>query len=181
NLDALKNIKDEELNRVINDTELSNIQTRLTFNNGFEDLESIKFEDRPTITVTKKIIDESTGVEKIFTKSLSQLSLGQQQSILLAILLQSKSKYPLIIDQPEDNLDSEFIYKTIVSNLRRIKENRQVIIITHNPNIAVLGDAELIIPLKSTSIKSIITERGSIDKYETRRLCCDILEGGEQA
>lgn len=124
---------------------------------------------------------DEDGNQKIVSKSLSQLSLGQQQSILLAILLQSKSKVPLLIDQPEDNLDSEFIYKTIVANLRKIKEKRQVIIVTHNPNIAVLGDAELIIPLKSTSIKSIITERGSIDRQETRNLCCDILEGGRQA
>lgn len=109
------------------------------------------------------------------------MSLGQQQSILLAILLHSKSKVPLIIDQPEDNLDSEFIYKTIVENLRKIKEKRQVIIVTHNPNIAVLGDAELIIPLNSTSINSTIHERGSIDQPQTRLMCCEILEGGQQA
>lgn len=180
-LEPLKNILDTENNRVINDSDIANIQSKLSQNNSFEDLESIQFDDRPSIIVTKKVKDEITGEEKIFTKNLSQLSLGQQQSILLAILLQSKSKYPLIIDQPEDNLDSEFIYKTIVANLRKIKENRQVIIVTHNPNIAVLGDAELITPLKSTSIKSIIYERGSIDKNETRKLCCDILEGGVQA
>lgn len=181
NLESLKNIKDSEGARILNDGDIVGIQNKLSQNYCYEDLESIQFEDRPTITVTKKIKDEVTGEEKIFSKTLSQLSLGQQQSILLAILLQSKSKYPLIIDQPEDNLDSEFIYKTIVANLRKIKENRQVIIVTHNPNIAVLGDAELITPLKSTSIKSMIFERGSIDKSETRKLCCDILEGGEQA
>ncbi|NHQ61061.1 PHP domain-containing protein [Chlorobium sp. BLA1] len=181
NLDPLKSIIDADSIRVLNDADISSIYVKLSQNNCFEDLESIKFEDRPSITVTKIVKDEFTGNEKIFTKSLSQLSLGQQQSILLAILLQSKSKYPLIIDQPEDNLDSEFIYKTIVANLRKIKENRQVIIVTHNPNIAVLGDAELITPLKSTSIKSIIYDRGSIDKSETRKLCCDILEGGVQA
>jgi len=121
-------------------------------------------------------------VKKIrFTRSLAHLSLGQQQSILLAILLQSNSTNPLLIDQPEDNLDSEFIYKTIVDNLRKIKEKRQIIIVTHNPNIAVLGDAELIIPLKSTSVKTHITDRGSIDRTEIRGLCCDILEGGKQA
>ena len=107
--------------------------------------------------------------------------MGQQQSILLAILIQSKSTIPLLIDQPEDNLDSEFIYKTIVTNLRKIKETRQVIVVTHNPNIAVLGDAELVIPLKSTSIKTHIVNRGSIDNEQTRQLCCDILEGGKQA
>ena len=99
---------------------------------------------------------------------MSQLSLGQQQSILLAILLHSKNNYPLIIDQPEDNLDSEFIYKSIVRNLRRIKEKRQVIIVTHNPNIGVLGDAELIIPLKSTSVKSFFWSAVGSPKWNVR-------------
>ncbi len=109
------------------------------------------------------------------------MSLGQQQSVLLGILMLSKSKKPLIIDQPEDHLDSEFIFKTIVKNLRKIKETRQVIIVTHNPNIAVLGDAELIIPLKSTSIKSFVIGDGSIDRKDTRDVCCEILEGGHSA
>ena len=99
----------------------------------------------------------------------------------MAILLQSDSKKPLLIDQPEDNLDSEFIYKSIVRNLRRIKEHRQVIIVTHNANIAVLGDAELIVPLKSTSTRTVVMSSGSIDNTETRSLCCEILEGGERA
>jgi ABC-type Mn2+/Zn2+ transport system ATPase subunit len=52
---------------------------------------------------------------------LNKLSLGQQQSVLLSIFLFSKSNEPLVIDQPEDNLDSEFIYKTFVRSLRRVK------------------------------------------------------------
>ena len=93
----------------------------------------------------------------------------------------SDSVKPLLIDQPEDNLDSEFIYKTIVSTLRKIKERRQVIVVTHNPNIAVLGDAELIIPLKSTNNKSMVISSGSIDDKHTIDMCCQILEGGESA
>jgi ABC-type lipoprotein export system ATPase subunit len=115
------------------------------------------------------------------SKPLSKLSLGQQQSVLLGILMLSDSNKPLIIDQPEDNLDSEFIFKTIVKNLRKIKEQRQVIIVTHNPNIAVLGDAELIIPLKSTSVVTHVIDSGSIDRKETRAICCEILEGGRRA
>ena len=89
----------------------------------------------------------------------------------------SDSNKPLLIDQPEDNLDSEFIFKTIVSNLRKIKEHRQVIIVTHNPNIAVLGDAELIIPLRSPSVRSIVDNAGSVDNLATINQCCQILEG----
>ncbi len=180
NLDALKSIQDGEGNSVFPDAEISRMIAKLSESFNYEDFETIPFDDLPKITVTKAV-DTGSGKIVHVSRSLSQLSLGQQQSILLAILLQSKSKVPLIIDQPEDNLDSEFIYKTIVANLRRIKENRQVIVVTHNPNIAVLGDAELIIPLKSSSLKSIVRERGSIDRPETRALCCDILEGGETA
>ena len=59
--------------------------------------------------------------------------------------------------------------------------HRQVIIVTHNPNIAMLGDAELIIPLKSTSVHSQIISLGSIDNNDTVKLCCSILEGGDSA
>jgi DNA repair ATPase RecN len=96
-------------------------------------------------------------------------------------MLSSDSNMPLIIDQPEDNLDSEFIFHSLVPVLRAAKERRQVIVVTHNPNIAVLGDAELIIALKSTSDKSMIVARGSIDEPITKKMVCQILEGAEEA
>ncbi len=179
NLDALKLVMYDG-SRILSDPEITMIIEKAKINHGYEDFENLLFEDLPILTVTK-IIEDSFGGKKVLTRNISQLSLGQQQSILLAILIHSRSKCPLIIDQPEDNLDSEFIYKTIVLNLKKIKEKRQVIIVTHNANIAVLGDAELIIPLKSTSLKSIVINEGSIDNPETRDSCCEILEGGEQA
>ncbi|MBI1787970.1 MAG: hypothetical protein HYR60_10525, partial [Acidobacteria bacterium] len=57
----------------------------------------------------------------------------------------------------------------------------QVIVVTHNANIAVLGDAELIIPLRASSEKSIIRHRGSIDNADTKDLACTILEGSREA
>lgn len=176
----LKSITDPNGNRLLSDSEISNIIEKVMKDCAYEEFEALDYEDRPSISVTKMYQDEH-GNQKRLTKSISQLSLGQQQSILLGILLLSKSDKPLIIDQPEDNLDSEFIFKTIVMNLRKIKEVRQVIIVTHNPNIAVLGDAELIIPLKSTSVKSHVMSSGSIDRKETREMCCEILEGGKNA
>ncbi len=180
NFEALKKIKNNDGQQLLDTEEIKRIFYNFKEDNRYEDVECLNFEDNPKITVTRQYQDP-TGQTRHLIKSLSQLSLGQQQSILLAILLHSKNNNPLIIDQPEDNLDSEFIYKSIVKNLRKIKEQRQVIIVTHNPNIAVLGDAELIIPLKSTSLKSMIIDRGSIDKSETRKITCEILEGGKQA
>ncbi|OAV76078.1 macrolide transporter ATP-binding /permease protein [Bacteroidales bacterium Barb7] len=179
-VEKLKSLKDGNGNRLLSDSDISSIIIRMMKDYCYEDFEVVEYEDRPSINVTK-IFQNEDGETQRATKSISQLSLGQQQSVLLGILMLSKSNKPLIIDQPEDNLDSEFIFKTIVKNLRKIKESRQVIIVTHNPNIAVLGDAELIIPLKSTSIKSHIINSGSIDRKETRGICCEILEGGQNA
>lgn len=176
----MDNLKDENGNSVFSQEDKNVFLAKCLENYRYEEFESEFFDDLPTITVAKKITDDA-GAERYITRSLYQLSMGQQQSILLAILLQSDSKKPLLIDQPEDNLDSEFIYKSIVRNLRRIKEYRQVIIVTHNANIAVLGDAELIIPLKSTHSNSMIIDRGSIDNEKTKVLCCEILEGGKRA
>jgi ABC-type lipoprotein export system ATPase subunit/histidinol phosphatase-like PHP family hydrolase len=176
----LKTLVDLNNARLLTDGEITNMVARLQKDHNYEEFESLEFEDKPTISVTRLYKDDQ-GKTQRNTKSISQLSLGQQQSVLLGILMLSKSKKPLIIDQPEDNLDSEFIFKTIVRNLRKIKESRQVIIVTHNPNIAVLGDAELIIPLKSTSVKSHVLSSGSIDRKETREISCEILEGGKSA
>lgn len=165
--------------QLLSEDEIENILFKLNDSFLYEDIESVAYDDLPQITVTKYVDKEGSRIP-VF-KRLSQLSLGQQQSVLLGILLLSDSDRPLLIDQPEDNLDSEFIYKTIVKTLRKIKEHRQIIIVTHNPNIAVLGDAELIVPLKSTNNKAMIISSGSIDNSDTVKLCCQILEGGESA
>ena len=175
-LGQIENIKRQSLNN----EEIDNVLFKLNDNFAYEDLESLAYDDLPQITVTK-IVETDNGQKRTLTRKISQLSLGQQQSVLLGILMLSDSVKPLLIDQPEDNLDSEFIYKTIVSTLRKIKEHRQVIVVTHNPNIAVLGDAELIIPLKSTNNKSMVISSGSIDDKHTIDMCCQILEGGESA
>jgi ABC-type enterochelin transport system ATPase subunit len=97
------------------------------------------------------------------------------------LVLSSDSNRPLIIDQPEDNLDGEFIYSTLVPVLRRAKERRQVIIVTHNANVAVLGDAELIIVMKAMHDRGEVVARGSIDSPPIRAAACAILEGAREA
>lgn len=142
-------------------------------------LEECHVDDLPRLTVTRRVEDGASV--KFVQRDFSQLSLGQQQSVLLALILSSDSKRPLIIDQPEDNLDSEFIFHTFVPVLRRAKERRQVIIVTHNANISVLGDAEQLIVFKSNSDHSKIVARGSIDDSGARDAACKILEGAREA
>lgn len=142
-------------------------------------LQRCVIEDLPRITITRTI--NKAGKVQVISRDFAKLSLGQQQSILLALMLSSDSQSPLIIDQPEDNLDSEFIFHSLVPVLRAAKERRQIIVVTHNPNIAVLGDAEQIIALKSSNEKGVMVARGSIDDPTTRKMVCRILEGAEEA
>lgn len=143
-------------------------------------LELCEVYDLPHLIVNKAVKNPD-GTTNYASRDFSKLSLGQQQSVLLALLLSSKSNVPLIIDQPEDNLDGEFIYHSLVPVLRLAKERRQIIVVTHNANIAVLGDAEQILVLKSTNEKGLIVSRGSIDDLPTREIACNILEGAKEA
>ena len=143
---------------------------------GLSELEAIDTSDAPAITLTTIAAGEKPRAVKF-----GRLSFGQKASILLGALLCSKDTTPLIIDQPEDHLDSAFIYETIVSNLRAIKERRQVILATHNANIAVLGDAELIVPLQGYGDRGRMRDLGAVDAPETRKRACKILEGGPAA
>lgn len=143
-------------------------------------LERAKLHDLPRLQVTRAVPNGSGG-SRYIVREFAKLSLGQQQSVLLALILSSETNRPLIIDQPEDNLDGEFIYSTLVPVLRRAKERRQVIIVTHNPNVAVLGDAELIVIMKAASDYGQIVARGSIDHPQTRDMACAILEGAREA
>ena len=79
------------------------------------------------------------------------------------------------------NLDGEFIYQSVIPVLRRAKERRQVIVVTHNANIAVLGDAEQIVVLRASNDQGTIVARGSIDDNELRDAACALLEGSREA
>jgi DNA repair ATPase RecN len=143
-------------------------------------LERATLYDLPRLKVSRMVPDGKGGT-RLMNRDFAKLSLGQRQSVLLALILSSDSSRPLIIDQPEDNLDGEFIYSTLVPVLRGAKERRQIIIVTHNANVAVLGDAELIIVMKAMSEHGEIVARGSIDHTATRDAACAILEGAREA
>ena len=89
------------------------------------------------------------------------------------------SANPLLIDQPEDNLDNRFIYQTIVEGIRRVKGRRQLIFVTHNPNIPVLGDAENVVVLESDGRRARVVQQGSVDECQDKIV--ELLEGGEEA
>ena len=105
--------------------------------------------------------------------------------MLLLLLLESPA--PLIVDQPEDDLDNRFITEGVVPRMRAEKQRRQFVFSTHNANIPVLGDAELIVGLTASGEAErghagIAPEHvGSIDDRQVRELVEEILEGGKDA
>ena len=115
-------------------------------------------------------------------RSLDELSKGQRATALLLLLLGASSA-PLIIDQPEDDLDNRFVYDGIVAKLRELKGTRQIIASTHNANVPVLGDAELIVALEGNGEHGWPTDGGigSLDDATIRALAENLLEGGPAA
>lgn len=111
-------------------------------------------------------------------KETGSLSTGQKCTTILPILL-LETEHPLLIDQPEDNLDNRFVFETIVDSLRKVKKKRQLVFITHNPNIPVLGDAERVVVLDSNGTRARKAKEGTVD--ECRDDIVMLLEGGEDA
>lgn len=115
-------------------------------------------------------------------RELDQLSTGQKATAVLLLLL-IESDAPLVVDQPEDDLDNRFITERVVPRMREEKRRRQFVFSTHNANIPVLGDAELILGLTTEGGKASINldHVGSIDARSVRDMVEDILEGGKDA
>ena len=119
-------------------------------------------------------------------QAIQDLSSGQKATAVLLLLL-LESDAPLIIDQPEDDLDNRFITEGIVPKIREEKRRRQFVFSTHNANIPVLGDADLILGLtplgEAAQGRATILEEhiGSLDKRTVRELVEEILEGGKAA
>ncbi|MDR1020765.1 MAG: AAA family ATPase [Synergistaceae bacterium] len=107
-------------------------------------------------------------------------SAGQKASAILAFLL-SHGCEPLIIDQPEDDLDNALIYDLIVKQIHENKNCRQLIIATHNPNIVVNGDAELVTALKFINGQIQVDCQGGLGEPKVRDVVCAIMEGGREA
>jgi DNA repair ATPase RecN len=111
-------------------------------------------------------------------KNSADLSTGQRCTVILPILL-LESERPLLIDQPEDNLDNAFVYDTIVKSLREAKGARQLIFVTHNPNIPVLGEAERVFVFTSDGRRGAVSHVGTVE--DVKGQIEHLLEGGKEA
>jgi hypothetical protein len=169
-------LKDSEGKPITIGDQLRTGKTEEEFNNWFYDLEpfSVRYSMR------------------FDGKDLGLLSPGQKGIVLLLVYLEvdQDDRRPLIIDQPEDNLDNLSIYSNLVQYFRNRKRTRQIIIITHNPNLVVNTDSEQVIEADFDGSRNprIVYTSGSLENTSTnpaapgiRERVCQILEGGTEA
>ena len=109
-----------------------------------------------------------------------QASDGQRSAAMLAFLL-AHGDEPLVLDQPEDDLDNHLIYDLIVRQMQENKRRRQIIVVTHNPNIVVNGDAEMLHVLDFRGGQCRVVQAGALQEASLREEVCRVMEGGREA
>jgi len=125
-------------------------------------------------------VQYSTTADGSGFRPIQEGSPGQKTAALLAFLF-SYGEEPIILDQPEDDLDNHLIYNLIVQQLRHIKQKRQVIVVTHNANIVVNGDAELVVALAARGGETQKDCFGCLQEQPVRDTICAVMEGGREA
>lgn len=169
-----KEITAEEANKIVEEfrvfgyDDLADVETVNTeILNHLVELQEVEWDDKETILTNGKPVNE--------------VSPGQRSSAMLPLIALSET-VPLIIDQPEDNLDNRLVGKVLVDILSKLKERRQIIVSTHNPNIVVLGDAEQTIVLDAVSdVEGKIEDQASIDDPFIVKMVIELMEGGKTA
>jgi len=111
-------------------------------------------------------------------RSADRLSTGQKSSAILPILLMD-SEAPLLVDQPEDNLDNSFISDAVIPQLKAIRGRRQLVLITHNPNLPVLGEAAQVVVLEADGRHSKVIAQGDVEAVKQHIV--RLMEGGREA
>lgn len=190
NEDAIKKLKELLEDTDPNDKEsVINLIENLT--NNLEEKDGVKQNPFNQIKSSKKLqglYDYIYGLEyinekyelKFANKSIEQLSPGERGAALIVFyLLLDNDDKPLIIDQPEDNLDNQSVYEILVPFIKQAKKHRQLIIVTHNPNLAVVSDAEQIIhvDIDKENNYAFSFNSGGIENPKTNKGIVDILEG----
>ena len=182
---------DTELKSRMRETNWDDVDSVLAFAKGI--IDAIRTED-----VSRQVNDIKRFYDLLFSfeyfdaryelrlggNNLNQLSPGEKGLLLLVFyLLLDKEKTPLIIDQPEDNLDNDSIFSVLATCIRQAKKTRQVILVTHNPNLAVGADAEqiLYVSLDKAADYKFSYESGAIENPKINDLIVKILEGSKPA
>lgn len=188
-----------QLNKIVNETNFDSLLSARRFlGNIIDNLEI--FDGKPHVIENQLV--KGSSLEDIYNlifsleylnpvyslkwdgKELEQLSPGERGNLLLIFyLILDENDIPLIIDQPEENLDNQTVFKTLVPCVKDAKNRRQIILVTHNPNLAVVCDADQIIYAKmnKASGNEIVYETGSIEDPYINSKILDVLEGTRPA
>jgi energy-coupling factor transporter ATP-binding protein EcfA2 len=161
----------------------------------------VRSDDRPAVELEKQLVAAAT-VEGVYDflfgleyleprfkllwrgKPLDQLSPGERGTLLLIFyLLIDREDIPLVIDQPEENLDNETVAELLVPAIKNAKARRQIIMVTHNPNLAVVCDADQVVhaSIDKTDGNRITYTSGSLEDPRIAQLIVDVLEGTKPA
>ena len=129
----------------------------------------------PDIYILEMRMDDGTY------RRIDELSGGQRVSALLSLLLETADDRPLVVDQPEDELDNRFLFDTVLPALKKLRGRRQVIMATHNANVVVNGDADMVIQLAATARRGWVACFGAIEEPTVRDAIVRTVDGGEEA
>lgn len=152
-----------KLKNILSDNEFINVKNKIEEN--YKDLIKTHCPDLVQIFYHDKLLEKH--------------SIGQRASALILLILTQKDNDLVIIDQPEDDLDNQVIYQEVISTIKKRKKDIQFVLVTHNPNIPVLGDAECIITTEYN--EKINVDVGNIDCKNTQDKIVNIMEGGKDA
>lgn len=132
--------------------------------------------------LTAKVEDivDFTLLDNGIYKSISELSIGQRCTVALSVILENPSRI-LVIDQPEDHLDNEFIAQTLIKAIQQRANISQTILSSHNANIPVLGNASNVVNLDSNGRRGFIKCIGATDDKRIKDVIEAIMEGGRDA
>jgi ABC-type cobalamin/Fe3+-siderophores transport system ATPase subunit len=171
-------------NRIDSDTQsagadLTNLQIELYqhIQANAEKWESLQVSRVEDAVDMKLFRPDATEAGSIANGSLSD---GQRNTAALALLL-AQDGGPLVIDQPEDELDSNFVFRELIPMLRKVKNKRQLIMATHNANLPVNGDAELVYAFEAKNGRGEVLAQGGLDQGDVTKAVLDIMEGTEEA
>ncbi len=126
-------------------------------------------------------LDFRLSKDPLKRKPLQELSGGLQVAVLLTLLLEVDDPRPLVVDQPEDELDNSYLFEAVLPVLRQLKDRRQIVFATHNPNIVVNGDADHVIALSADYETGRVRVQGAIEEEGVRNAIIEILDGGREA
>lgn len=153
----------------------NNLLSSKNIDDFIDDLKSLKHYE------IKYTCDILHGENSDSLESINTLSPGTQTNILMEYIVSKDTKIPLLIDQPEDNIDNETIYKKLTTWFRNLKSKRQVIVVTHDANIVVNADAENVIIANKDLSNQFVYDYGALEYGNILNRISNILDGGVEA